>query len=88
VDGKAAVEGGKVEGGMADGSASGASPRSMASSRRVSRSMTRTASHDDSEVTSSIGFSASGVPAAKIWISGRLVAEPIELAERLKRTSA
>jgi len=77
-----------VDGEVAGGSAGGVSPRSMASSLRVSRSMTRTASHDDSEVTSSIGLSASGVPVAKTWISGWLVAEPIELEERLARTSA
>src|SRR5689334_752044 len=58
-DGSATVEGGN------DGdSTGGGSPRSIASSRRVSRSMVRTASQDDSEVTSRTGLSASGEPAA------------------------
>ena len=48
-DGNAAVDGGR------DGSTGGGSPRSMASSRRVSRSMVRTASHEDSGVTSRVG---------------------------------
>src|SRR5690242_3907908 len=82
-DGNAAVDGGND-----GGSTGGGSPRSMASSRRVSRSMVRTASQDDSEVTSSTGLSASGVPVANTWISGRLLVEPIELSERLARTSA
>src|SRR5581483_11233619 len=80
-EGKAAVDGGT------EGSIGGRSPRSIASSRRVSRSMVRTASQDESEVTSSIGVSESGVPAANSWISGRLVPEPNELLAKLRRTS-
>ncbi len=49
-----------------------ASPRSMESSRLVSRSIVLTASHDDNAATSTVRFSASGDPAAKIAISGGL----------------
>ena len=66
-----AVAGGGIEVGMTGGAA-----RSSASSRRVSRSIARTASQDDSEVTSTERSSASGEPAANSWISGRLVAAP------------
>jgi hypothetical protein len=49
-----------------------ASPCSIESSLLVSRSIARTASHDDSAATSTVRLSASGVPAAKIAISGGL----------------
>ena len=40
------------------------SPRSIESSRRVSRSIALTASHDDSAATSTVRSSASGEPTA------------------------
>ena len=51
-------------GGGNGGSTGGASPRSIASSLRVSRSILRTASHDDSAVTSTVWLIVSGGPAA------------------------
>ena len=46
------------------GAGGGGSPRSMASSLRVSWSIARTASQDDKAATSTLRLSASGVPAA------------------------
>ncbi len=57
-------------GGIDAGIAGGASPRSIESNRFVSRSIARTASHDESAETSTVRSSLSGEPAAKIWISG------------------
>ena len=54
---------GKALQGLA-GSAGGGSPRSIESSRRVSRSIALTASHDDSDATSTVRSSASGEPTA------------------------
>ena len=57
-------------GGIDAGNACGTSPRSIESSRLVSRSIARTASQDESAETSTVRSSLSGEPAAKIWISG------------------
>ena len=66
-----AVAGGGTDAGNACGCKfCGCSPRSIESSRFVSRSIARTESHDDSAETSTLRSSLSGVPAAKIWISG------------------
>ena len=63
----AATDGCAADGGIDAGVAGGAgSPRSIESSRRVSRSIALTASHDDSAVTSTVRSSASGEPAANI----------------------
>jgi hypothetical protein len=51
-------------GGIEAGKAGGRSPRSIASSLLVSRSIALTASHDDSDVTSTVRWSASGEPTA------------------------
>jgi hypothetical protein len=82
--------GGKASGGggVEAGITGGRSPRSMASSRLVSRSMVRTASQDDSADTSMLGSSLSGVPTAKSWISGWPVAVPAELGAIEARMSA
>jgi hypothetical protein len=50
-------------GGGSDAEVAGASPRSMESSRRVSRSIALTANQDDNELTSTVRWSASGEPA-------------------------
>jgi hypothetical protein len=55
--------GGGIDAGVADGTGS---PRSIESSRRVSRSIALTASQDDSAATSTVRSSASGEPVAKI----------------------
>src|SRR6266702_648713 len=68
--------------------AGGGSPRSMASSRRVSRSIVRTASHDDSGARSTVRLSLSGGPAANSWISGGAPESPVMIGVRLARMSA
>src|SRR5665647_592695 len=65
-----------VSGAAAEGGGGGGSPRSIESSLLVSRSIARTASHDDNDPTSTVRLSASGEPAANNWISGRLAAWP------------
>ena len=81
--GSAAVEGGTVSAPDAGGW-----PRSMASSLRVSRSMTRTASQEERLVTSTLRVSAPGGPARNNWISGWLPPEPIVVELNVARTSA
>ena len=75
-------------GGIPAGNAAGDSPRSIASSRRVSRSIARTASHDDSAATSTVRLRASGEPAANNCISGRLVDGPAAVNASSARMSA
>jgi len=60
-----AADGAAAAGGGIDaGNAGKGSPRSIESSRRVSRSIARTASQDDSAATSTVRLSVSGEPAA------------------------
>ena len=50
--------------------------------------MVRTASHDDSAVTSMVRLSASGEPTASSWISGRLAVPPSAVDASAARMSA
>jgi len=79
-----AADGGGIDAGVA----AGGSPRSIESSLRVSRSIALTASHDDSDATSTVRLSASGEPTANSWISGRLAAWPAAVEARVTRMSA